>query len=506
MFEFFANLFGYLLQLLYELVNNYGVAIILFTVIIKLLLLPLSIKQQRTMKKSTELQEKMKVIQFKYKSDPEKMNQEMMNLYKSENMSPFSGCLTAIIQLLLLLSIFYLVRSPLTYMEKIPQDSINHYVQQLQENGKTVSQVYPEIDLIRESSWLKEQNPEDTNVDRLNLQMNFLGLDLSKVPQQNMTDYTVYIIPVLYILSSFISIRMNTAMQAKKAKQNKEEKEPKDIKIDGTTGKELVPQEEENNEMDAVMQTNKMMSWMMPIMSISIAFIAPLAKTIISEGKTTNEAIEKGLKELNVSRKMVDIKVLENEDKRSFFSILAPRVVKVEMTLKESSVEKHHEIKPKKEIVLSEEEQEKAKENIEKFLIELKPELPEDTTYSIKTEKNAIYVYLNSPSLGFLIGYRGETLYAMQNILTAIAGKGIENKVRVILDIEGYKAKREKTLEDLAEKVAKTVIRTGKPVKLEPMQAYERKIIHTELQGNDKVETNSIGEEPYRRIVISLKK
>ena len=276
MFDFFANIFGYLLQFLYQVVNNYGVAIILFTVIIKLLLLPLSIKQQRTMKKSTELQEKMKVIQFKYKSDPEKMNQEMMNLYKSENMSPFSGCLTAIIQLLLLLSIFYLVRSPLTYMEKIPQDSISNYVTQLQENGKAVSQVYPEIDLIRESNWLKEQNPDDPNVEKLNLQMNFLGLDLSKVPQQNMTDYTVYIIPVLYILSSFVSIKMTTAMQAKKNKQQKEEKEAKDIKIDGTTGKELVPQEEENNEMDAVMQTNKMMSWMMPIMSISIAFIAPL--------------------------------------------------------------------------------------------------------------------------------------------------------------------------------------------------------------------------------------
>ena len=272
MFEFFANLFGYLLQFLYQLINNYGVAIILFTVIIKLLLLPLSIKQQRTLKKSTELQEKMKVIQFKYKSDPEKMNKEMMNLYKTENMSPFSGCLTAIVQLLLLLSVFYLVRSPLTFMEKIPQDNINHYVQQLQENGKSVSQVYPEIDLIREHEWLKENNPEDQNVDRLNIQMNFLGLDLSKIPQQNMTDYTVYIIPVLYILSSFVSIRMTTAMQNKKAKQQKEEKE---VKIDGTTGKELVPQEE-NNEMDAVMQTNKMMSWMMPIMSISIAFIAPL--------------------------------------------------------------------------------------------------------------------------------------------------------------------------------------------------------------------------------------
>lgn len=272
MFEFFANLFGYLLQFLYGLVNNYGIAIILFTVIIKLILLPLSIKQQKTVKKSSELQEKMKVIQFKYKNDPEKMNQAMMDLYKTENMSPFSGCLTAIIQLLLLLSIFYLVRSPLTFMEKIPQDNINNYITQLQENGKAVSQVYPEIDIIREYEWLKENNPDDQNIEKINIQMNFLGLDLSKIPQQNMTDYTVYIIPVLYILSSFISIRMTTAMQEKKNKQQNEEKE---VKIDGTTGKELVPQEE-NNEMDAVMQTNKMMSWMMPIMSISIAFIAPL--------------------------------------------------------------------------------------------------------------------------------------------------------------------------------------------------------------------------------------
>ena len=231
-----------------------------------------------------------------------------------------------------------------------------------------------------------------------------------------------------------------------------------------------------------------------------------MAKTIICEGKTTNEAIEKGLKELNVSRKMVEIKVLESEDKRSFFSILAPRIVKVEMKSKENVSEKEHEVKPKKEIILSDEEQEKAKNNIEIFLEELKKELPEDTKYIIEKAKNAIYVYLNSPNLGFLIGYRGETLYAMQNILTAIAGKGIENKVRVILDIEGYKAKREKTLEDLAEKVARTVIKTKKPVKLEPMQAYERKIIHTKLQENSKVETNSIGEEPYRRIVISLKK
>lgn len=269
MFEFFASMFGYLLAFLYQLINNYGLAIILFTVIIKIVLLPLSIKQQRTMKKSVELQEKMKIIQFKYKNNPEKMNQEMMDLYKSENMSPFSGCLTAIIQMLLLLSIFYLVRAPLTYMEKIPAEEIGKYTTQLQEAGKLTSNVYPEIDIIREQQWLKEKNSEDPNIDRIAMQMNFLGLDLSKVPQQNMTDYTVYIIPVLYILSSFISIRMTTAMQQK---QNKEKQ--KDAVVDGTTGKELAVREE--NEVDTVMQTNKMMSWMMPIMSISIAFVAPL--------------------------------------------------------------------------------------------------------------------------------------------------------------------------------------------------------------------------------------
>ncbi len=267
MFEFLASLFGYLLSILYNLVNNYGLAIILFTIIIKLLLLPLSIKQQRTMKKSAKIQEKMKIIQFKYKNDPEKMNQEVMSLYKNEKMSPFSGCLTAIVQFLLLLSIFYLVRNPLTYMQKIPTDNINKYVNQMQEEGREVSKAYPEIDVIREANWLKEKNPEDVDIDKLSIQMNFLGLDLNKVPQQNMTDYTVYIIPILYILSSFISIRMTTAMQQKQNQAKKEEI------IDGKTGE---TEENKENEMDAVMQTNKMMSWMMPIMSISIAFVAPL--------------------------------------------------------------------------------------------------------------------------------------------------------------------------------------------------------------------------------------
>jgi len=234
-----------------------------------------------------------------------------------------------------------------------------------------------------------------------------------------------------------------------------------------------------------------------------------MAKSIISEGKTTNEAIENGLKELKVSKKNVDIRVIENEEKRSFFSILAPRVVKVELTVKEDSeqveIKENKEIKPKIEIKLSNEEQEKAKGNLEMFLEEFIKNLPETTKYNIEKSENYINVSLNGDDLGYLIGYRGETLYALQNILSAIAGKDIQNKVRVILDVQGYKEKREKTLEELAEKVAKTVVRTKKSVKLEPMKAYERKIIHSKLQQHPRVETTSIGEEPYRRIIVSLK-
>lgn len=236
-----------------------------------------------------------------------------------------------------------------------------------------------------------------------------------------------------------------------------------------------------------------------------------MSNSIIAEGKTTNEAIENGLKQLKVSKKMVDIKVLENEEKRSFFSILAPRVVKVELTVKENPEKEEKSTKtetkkPKKEIILTEKEQEEAEKNIEKFLKELKESIKEEFEYEIVKTSSKINVNLNGEGLGYLIGYRGETLYAMQNIMSTIAGKGIQNRVRVILDIQGYKEKREKTLEELAKKVAKTVIRTKKPIKLEPMQAYERKIIHSALQENEKIETISVGEEPHRRIVISLKK
>ena len=248
MFNFFAQIFGYILSLLYSIVKNYGLAMILFTVLMKLLMLPLSIKQQ----KSSEM-----------------MNQEIMNLYKEEKMNPFSGCLTSILQIILILSVFYMVRSPLTYMQKIPNDTLNTYIGQIQEAGKEVSRAYPQIDIIREVSILKEKNPEDENIQKTEINMNFLGLDLSKIPQQSMNDYTVYIIPILYIITTFISMRMTTKMQ-KEMMDSKKAKKQEVIEISG--GKE----EEEENPLDTMMETNRMMSWMMPILSVSIAFIAPL--------------------------------------------------------------------------------------------------------------------------------------------------------------------------------------------------------------------------------------
>ncbi len=233
-----------------------------------------------------------------------------------------------------------------------------------------------------------------------------------------------------------------------------------------------------------------------------------MSETKIFEGKTTNEAIEKGLKELGVSKNEVEIKVLKSEEKRSFFDILAPRVVKVELTVKEKKNDevKEKKVKEKEEIIIDNEILENAKLQIMNFLDEfLKMTIHENIEYQCNIRENVIEVIIDEKSADFLIGYRGETLNAMQTILTAIATKDNNEKIRVELDVLGYREKRKKTLEELAEKIAKSVIRTRKSITLEPMTPYERKIIHSKLQDNKKVKTMSIGEGTHRKIVVSLK-
>ena len=226
-----------------------------------------------------------------------------------------------------------------------------------------------------------------------------------------------------------------------------------------------------------------------------------MPKTIISEGKTSTEAIEKGLKELNVSKNQVDIKILE-EKKKSFFNILDPHVVRVEITVKEENKrrEKKEEKKP-----VNPQNVKKAEENINKFLGEFLNKISSNIEYKVEETEEYVNVTISGEDASKLIGYRGEALNSLQVILTTIANKGQETGAKVILDIENYKDTRKKTLEELSEKIEKTVTKTGKSITLEPMTAYERKIIHTKLQDSKTVRTYSIGENDRRRVVIAKK-
>lgn len=264
-----ANLFGYLLNFLYNLFNNYGIAIIVFTILLRIILIPITVSQQKSMKKNAKVQEKMKEIQKKYKNNPEKLNQETIELYKREKVSPFSGCLSSIIQIILIISVFWLVSKPLTYMKKVDSNKVNEYIEQIKtEEGKTSA--YPEIQVIQTKS------VEDSEVA---INMDFLGLDLSKVPNQNLKDITVYIIPVLYVITSFVSIKMTNNMQDKAKEKKKADKEKKAAENkENDEEKALISEEEAKSEeaIEAMQDMTKSMNYMIPIMSITIAFIAPL--------------------------------------------------------------------------------------------------------------------------------------------------------------------------------------------------------------------------------------
>lgn len=297
MFATIANLLGYVLNYIYEFVQNYGIAIILFTILLKIVWLPISIWQQKSMKKSAKIQEESNKLQAKYKNDPEKLNQEILELYRREKTNPLSGCVGAILQFVIFISVFYLVSKPLTYMKKLDKEVfvpssvvsetqvdnmgntvieenvvqnevegektenseqkdtsvIDHYLKELENSGERSS--YPEIKII------EKYGAEDSKVD---LNMDFLGLDLSKVPQQNLTDWKVLIIPILYVLVTFANIKISNNMtKTKKKVENKEDKK--------------------DNSEDALENMQDMtnsMNMMMPFMSIVIAIIAPLGLSL----------------------------------------------------------------------------------------------------------------------------------------------------------------------------------------------------------------------------------
>ena len=263
MIAFFANIFGYVLNFIYNFIENYGLSIIIFSIVIKIIMIPISIKQHKTLKKSTKIQVKMKEIQFKYKNDPQKLNEATMQLYKSENMSPFSGCLSAIVQIILLFAVFYLVRSPLTYMKKIDVGTIDKYTNIMQQNNLSTNTSYPEIELIKEIDNIKNlknntnqetEEIKDEELDFLYINMDFLGLNLAQVPTKS-SDWKAYIIPILYVIVSVIAMRITNTMTPKVKKEEGKDNE---------------------DEFDPMAQMNKNMSLMFPIMYLAVALIAPL--------------------------------------------------------------------------------------------------------------------------------------------------------------------------------------------------------------------------------------
>ncbi|CAB1255570.1 RNA-binding cell elongation regulator Jag/EloR [Clostridium sp. MT-14] len=206
-------------------------------------------------------------------------------------------------------------------------------------------------------------------------------------------------------------------------------------------------------------------------------------KVIETTGKTVEEALKNALQELKVEKDKVEVEVLD-EGNKGFLNFIGVRPAKIKVKVKRDYI---YEAKV--------------------FLKSILDKMKVKAEIKIKEENNVIKIYLTGSDMGILIGYRGETLDAIQYLLSLVINKNHEMEYkRVILDTENYRAKREETLRRLARRVAEKVRRTGRIVKLEPMNPYERRVIHSALQNDFYVNTYSEGQEPFRRVVVDLKK
>jgi len=201
-------------------------------------------------------------------------------------------------------------------------------------------------------------------------------------------------------------------------------------------------------------------------------------KEIVTEGSTVEKAVQIALDKLKVSRDQVDIDVLENGS-RGFLGLIGGKQAKVRVTVKESP-----------------------KEIIREYFNDVIRALDFDVDFSIYYLDGYWYVDFEGEDVRFLIGRRGKTLNALQMLTNLSVNNKLEEKIKIILDAEGYRERREESLRRLARKTAEKVCRTKKDIMLEPMTPQERRIIHLELQNSDNVTTTSKGEEPYRKVVI----
>ncbi len=216
-----------------------------------------------------------------------------------------------------------------------------------------------------------------------------------------------------------------------------------------------------------------------------------MKKTTEQIGKTIEEAIRKGLEELKVARDEVKIEILE-EPSKGPLGILSTKVAKVKLTVDRA--------------LASDEVVENTKKKAEEVLNNIFKITKEESKYTTKTEKGKICILIESIDTAHLIGYKGKTIDALQSTINSIIQKEEKDTTKVFVDVNGYKIKKEEILKNLARKMADNVVKFKKVIKLEPMSAYERMIVHSEIADRKDVETESIGEEPLRRVIIKLKK
>ena len=207
-------------------------------------------------------------------------------------------------------------------------------------------------------------------------------------------------------------------------------------------------------------------------------------------GKTIEEAIRKGLEELKVSRDDVKIEVLEEPSNGGVLGILSAKLAKVRLTVDKK---------------ISDEQADRTKEKLEEILKNIFSITGEEVSYTIERKDNQINLVMKGEELAHLIGYKGKTIEAFQSLLNSMLQREDEEFAKVFVEINDYKKKKEEKLRRLANKMAANCVKFRRPIRLEPMSAYERLIIHRELADRRDVETESIGEEPRRRVVIKRK-
>ncbi len=209
-------------------------------------------------------------------------------------------------------------------------------------------------------------------------------------------------------------------------------------------------------------------------------------KSIEMTGKTAEEAIQAALIKLGIAREQAIIEVIDEGSKGFFgFGMREARVLVTAEAGKNSSSDVERQITT--------------------FLSNIMEEMQIPAELTIAMKEDTMYVSFTGESLGILIGRRGETLDALQYLTNLVVNRNLTERVRVILDIENYRERREETLISLAKRLALKAKKTGRNCVLDPMNPHERRVIHTALQNDQEVETHSEGSEPYRHIVINPK-